>query len=374
MTKRAPDACEDLAYSKQYFALTRQGHTHPTAEFGAPTLIWHVAFWPRQKDDPYGQSLVDDPNNRNLKSAATARDDYNLQLARVTTDFDELLKKLQSRGRIPEAIGDNPTFEPIPPRDWIQRYDGDSPFNEFNVEANGFTLWWADKEPPTSSDNMMTGNKDQRPLTSYIRVRVQAEVLSDYSSITFFIDAGKPWSRDPLYTLTEVRGTAGGLRREQIFSHVENIKSICEARINGTNKSGTRYVDMPLLPEPAEITSFDPGMLHGGVRDSAKALLDASAYLYKTIWETFCKDFDFNLCDIAGSTDEVFANFRGLVLSTRGTDGSPPGPALTASQGTVPFARFGDSGNSDGYGTDTTEPNQVVKAFMPFMRRFRSEA
>jgi hypothetical protein len=34
-------------YSLQYETIVAQGHERPTPSFGAPTLTWHVAIWPR---------------------------------------------------------------------------------------------------------------------------------------------------------------------------------------------------------------------------------------------------------------------------------------------------------------------------------------
>src|SRR5262245_47135501 len=39
-------------YTPQYRTITGTGHTRPTQEIGAPTLIWHVAVWPRLSCDP----------------------------------------------------------------------------------------------------------------------------------------------------------------------------------------------------------------------------------------------------------------------------------------------------------------------------------
>jgi hypothetical protein len=39
----------NVPYSAQYATATREGHERPTPAFGAPTLIWHVAIWPRRR-------------------------------------------------------------------------------------------------------------------------------------------------------------------------------------------------------------------------------------------------------------------------------------------------------------------------------------
>ena len=113
-------------------------------------------------------------------------------------------------------------------------------------------------------------------------------------------------------------------------------------------------------------------------------LLEASKYLYAGIWNEFCEDFDLEFQDIAGTRGRVFANFRGLVISTAGGDHLRAKPAAwapqdgsasirldamnlaerraTAAPGKRPFRKF------DGEGT---EPNAVVKAFWPFIRRIK---
>src|SRR5262249_22494620 len=83
-----------------------------------------------------------------------------------------------------------------------------------------------------------------------------------------------------------------------------------------------------------------------------------------------------------------FANFRGLVMATDGAmskndtiikpadeiEQAPDqkDPSIYSHPGSIPFPRFDASGQ--GYGSNKPETNAVVKAFMPFMRRFRPEA
>jgi hypothetical protein len=376
MPKKALDICEDFAYTKQFFTLTQKGHTRPTAEFGAPTLVWHVAFWPRMNEDPQDIKMLD-PETGEIKNAEAVRKDYSRQLKRVVKDFDDFLVNLQARGRVPDAFDGRGPFAPGQPLDWVKRSSDDEAFDDFNVEASGFTLWWADEAVKGPFVNMMAGNKPVRPSTPYIRVRVQAEVLADYSAITFFVDAGKPWNKNPLHTLAELSRdpVSYGERRQKIFEHIENIKSICEERIEGVDQTtNIRFVDLPRLPEPSPVSGFDPTRLHGGFKGCAPALKAAGDYLYKDLWEEFCRDFDFNLTSIAGETDEIFANFRGLVMSTRGTATETIDPARSANPGTERFRRFEHGGKESGYASDATEPNAVVKAFLPFLRRIRPEA
>ena len=377
MAKKAPNICEDFAYTKQFFTLTRKGHTRPTAEFGAPTLVWHVAFWPRMKQDPHDIEMLDQATG-DIKEAGKVRDDYSSKLKKVINNFNDFLVNLQARGRVPDAFDGKAPFALGRPLDCSS---DDEAFDDFNVEASGFTLWWADQAANGPPINMVAGNKPARPSMSAIRVRVQAEAMADYSAITFFIDAGKPWNNNPFYTLAEVNRELHGERRQKIFEHIDNIKSVCESRIDGVDQTtNIRFVDLPPLPEPSPVSDFNSKKLHNpdklddGFKSCAQALKAAGDYLYKDIWEDFCRDFDFNLTSIAGETDEVFANFRGLVMSTRGTATETLDPARSASPGSEKFQRFDCGGTESGYASDATEPNLVVKAFLPFLRRIRPEA
>jgi len=134
--------------------------------------------------------------------------------------------------------------------------------------------------------------------------------------------------------------------------------------------------------------------------------MGASRYLYSTVWDEFCSAFgigDFaeilerdgddvrqtsagfrdlwlQFCTALGfagtakDTDgagRVFANFRGLVISTHGLNGrNVPFPG---SSGIEAFERFRGNGGLDektGASTsDANESNAVVKAFWPFVRR-----
>ena len=374
MPKSVPDSCEDLAYTKQFFTITRKGHTNPTAEFGSPTLVWHIAFWPRSANDPYAFQM--DAESGTIKNDTMVLDEFNSACNNVTEDFNGFLERLQSRGRIPEAPLDTKPFKLAPPLDWESPL---TPFNTFEVEAKGFTLWWPELAPETG--NMMSGRPTGKPEPTDLRVRVQAEVGTDYSAITFFIDAGKPWDKDPVYTLSEAVSEYQGSRRETIFKHIENIRAICEGRLEAEDQQERRLIDLDLLPEPHPICGIAVPALELGYMNQAEALKAAADYLYKDLWKRFYDDFNFNLCDIAGDTDEVFANFRGLVMSTCGATVKdekllkaemPPVPSLTSTPGSISFPRF--DGEGEGYGSNKPEPNAVVKAFMPFMRRFRPEA
>jgi hypothetical protein len=369
MTEIVQDNSEDQGYTRQFFTISRQGHAYATAEFGSPTLTWHVAFWPRSANDPFSVPMTEADGKLKKLDAIIA--DFRGARQNVVADFNQFLDRLQVRGRIKAAEGTPRPFNLRPPRDWEAPV---VPFDIFDSNAIGFTLWWPDDAPRTG--NMLF---DGMPSPGDLRVRIQAEATIDYSAITFFIDAGKPWGAPPIYLSDGLSGLAGN-RRRKIFEHVKNIKTICESRLDACDSQGKRLIDLDLLPEPNPVTGDARVGLEQGFTNSAEALKAAADYLYDDLWQEFCRDFDFDLTKIAGNTDEVFANFRGLVMATGGaeTNGKLAGapeqedPSIKSHPGSVPFPRFDAAG--EGYGSNKTEPNAVVKAFMPFMRRFRPEA
>ena len=101
--------CEDLAYTKQFFSLIRNGHARPTATFGAPTMIWHVSFWPRRHKDPHEFEMRDHSSGSGLKTADQIRDERSGRFNEVTAEFDLFLLGLQQRGCV-QGADLNPPF------------------------------------------------------------------------------------------------------------------------------------------------------------------------------------------------------------------------------------------------------------------------
>ena len=181
-------------------------------------------------------------------------------------------------------------------------------------------------------------------------MRVQADVYTDYSTITFYIDPGKSWRKAPAYSgrvLAKDDWEKTDDRRAKIRSAIAHIKETCETRTNSP------LVGQAITPEPDQGPQWPA---------EAKSLHDYAEYLYEGVWKELCDALGISVQRIAGETDKVFANFRGLVLSTRGI-GPPLDPEITANTGNEPFRRF-----------DVVEANAVLKGFWPFFRRFRPEA
>jgi hypothetical protein len=368
VTVHAPiTGIDDLSYTKQFFTITREGHARPAPEFGAPTLVWHMAFWPNKDVDPQNTDAGDidkvgSSPEAFAKFEAGLRYEYAKRRQALIDDFNALLRDLQTKGRVWRKAEDGhmaPRVEQFglsapadrfePAEDWRNPNFKGAPLPVFNTDSIGFTIWW-----PGAGDTPLSERSDRRPGPNDLRVRVQADVHADYSSIAFYIDAGKRWGQKPFCAdaiLPKDEWERTTDRRSKILSAIAHITRICEGRSNGP------LVRESVAPEPDEPT---PAFLQDA--DSLKAYAD---YLYEDIWAEFCLAFAVSQQRIAGATDKVFANFRGVVLSTRGTDDvlDPSARDATATTGNEEFRRF-----------KAVEANAVLKGFWPFLRRLRPDA
>jgi hypothetical protein len=215
-----------------------------------------------------------------------------------------------------------------------------------------FTLWWPDDITRIQPE----------PTEDALRIKVHATAFRDYVTISFYLDAGKPWNRPSF-----IRGDATiGSRRGRIFGHVQTVYDKCEPRLAGS-RGNRPMVEKEILPEQ-DVSSAD-----------AADLMGASRFLYTELWDEFWDALQIPPMDqVIGQTARVFANFRGLVLSTWGT-GEPSGmPKFPGSAGDAPLPRFaGNGGLAPDDVCSSTEPNEanaVVKAFWPFIRRITPNA
>lgn len=345
-----PSQLDDFAYTRQFFTITRQGHVRTTQSFGTPTLVWHVAFWPRKQFDPQNNQ----EKSQAVDNDETNRSEFNRRRAEIASRLDQLLTRLQEHGR----AGSRPAEcfgLPEPPADVDHDAAIGHQLKVFPRESLSFTLWWSDNG--SSIRNRMGG----RPTGEDIRVRVQADLHSDFASLAFFIDAAKPWDAEGARASKD----AVGGRRRRILKAVEDVRDVCGQRINKP------LVDVQLLPEPdGKEFSKDAQQLKG-----------AADLLYENIWLELCKDFSFDLTDIVGSRGVeaseqhslVFANFRGLVMSTpaNGVQSDSKGAIdiAEAARGLVRFSRPDDTVD-----VNFDNANPIVKAYWPFVRRLRADA
>jgi hypothetical protein len=341
-------------YSDQYETIIRQGHTRPTPEFGAPTLVWHVGIWPRR----YVKSSQEpcDPHDTFNLSYAKARREYDHRRRLWISQLDKLVKMLQEVG----CGAVMREFRPYVPHELkiLQTANAgrttadasgeptdasDEPTEVLQNETIGFTMWWGEGQERQDDQNA-------------IRIRTQVELNADYATFSFYMDLGQYWNQPRQID----RSTNLGKRRSDAFKAVADVIRISEAQLK-PDSNGVAPVDWPTVPER---------VVDGrNAQELDQALMDARNFLYVDLWEDFCDHFKCPLDVIAGDRGEVFANFRGLVLATEGMRGGSIVKASWATQaihgligslGTQTFPTFDPNG---------AEPNAVLKAFWPFLRR-----
>lgn len=331
-------------YSEQYTAMKREGHKRPTPTFGAPTLVWHIGVWPKREFDPSDSKLGVSYNVTEIANPANDKDKLKFE-KNSSGIYKNAIRKAQSDRRLfiegistflEKLQADTRVASPAESFKWDDYQKNGETFKLLRYDSVGFTMWWKDGGIVTA------GNP---PGDDAMRVRVHVESHIDHFTYSFFIDATKLWqssiaSPDKIFTVEEARGK--GQRREEVFQAIESIRTICETRIGG------EFLDKELLPE-AEHDISEP---------SAKKLKQASDFLYDKIWVDFCKAFNFTHQDLATGRGEIFAEFRGLVMSTR--QDCPENFRQLASLGNKDFPSFDDKG---------IEANQVLKAYWPFIRR-----
>jgi len=349
-------------YSKQFETLIVQGHERPTPSFGAPTLVWHVAMWPRRYVD--GSRERGDPHDTAGEKHLNAKRHFEKRRASWVKHIEGLLESLRSKGCHPEhgpPLGSAKGLQLVRPHDlsWSPtRDDPDDFFKPIDIleqNAAPFTLWWPDSKETDEAAGRANA----------IRVCVHPEINADYASIAFYMDVGRRWNDDVEFRSVD----AAGKRRRELLAAVEDIRTICENQIEPVLSNGSAAVDMPSVPENLYCPDGRTAeQLH-------ESLNRARNLLYVDVWEEFAAEVGCRIENIAGTRGDVFANIRGLVMSTNGLQGErpvyQPQGLATASVGTAEFANFS---RDQSFNADGAEANAVVKAFWPFMRRVTPRA
>jgi hypothetical protein len=339
-------------YSLQYETIVAQGHERPAPSFGAPTLIWHVAFWPRRQTNSGEDS---DPNDTaGMPDSGHAKGQFETRRKLWHDEINLLLTRLQEKssrhlGQVAPAVK---TFKRVYPHEF-KRTAGQArgsyvtPLEVLEHDTLAFTLWWADAI-------------DADPIGHAIRVRVHAHVSSDYACLSFFMDIGQQWNEAHSSTLM------CGARRSRLLQAARDVQELCEHQFVPVEGKAIAPVDLPAIPE----TMHSPD---GRSQDALdRALREARNLLYVDAWEAFCEEFNFGLDKVAAARSEVFANFRGLVLCTNGMSATAPRAGVDAAcVGTVAFPSFSADPR---FNADGAEANAVAKAFWPFVRRITPRA
>jgi hypothetical protein len=345
-------------YSDQYETILSEGQTRPAPSFGAPTLVWHVAIWPRRTmQDASGEAEPCDPHDTAGESHETAKEAFEARRAAWLEEINRFLRELQIR--CSRRAGPPRQLKTVVPHDLPRRGpSGDAeadkllePVPVLEEEIVPFTLWWGDRSGTA-------------PDPDAIRVCVHPEVNGDYAGVSFYMDIGQRWG----VPHAAASDPAMSVRRRLLMEAVDDIRRICDAQLDPA-PHGAAAVDLPASPE---ILSSPDGRTARELQDALQAHRNL---LYVDIWEAFSQEMSCRLENIAGDRGEVFANFRGLVMSTAGmrTTAPPqiPQGAETASVGTAPFASFSADPR---FGADGVEANAVAKAYWPLVRRITPRA
>jgi len=333
-----------LVFSKELDAIRKESHRSPRPTFGAPTLMWHIGIWPAPEYD-WLDAAVNVSLNQDAESRAKVyteiyeRDSNNKK--KFFEGFNRIVQRLcgieanQFRHHTSEIKLDDPPG-------WVEsaNFANDQEtlkpqiFPVVQENSLAFTLWWYSKNFEGE------GAHGVEPKPSALRVRVQVEAHRDHITLTFYLDAGKPWNEDRVYGSSD----AQGVLRKRIFAEIESVRSLCEDRAR------TRDPIEPLVPERE--LGDDPA----DSERKASKLLAAADFIYEDIWDAFLEDFGITLKEIATPQGEIFANFRTAVVSTVGV----PTQESEENHNRDAFQRFDSNSN---------ECNAVLRGFWPFVRR-----
>jgi hypothetical protein len=382
-------------YSDQYPYIIAEGGHKPPPSFGSPTFIWHIGIWQKvQGDDSKLHAHAGAPphNRSEISKRYLTHDEHNEVFF---TEINNFILRLQHRGKIlreaPEDVPEdrkNKLIESNIDKFAFTEYERRHAarlrqaaglkvahrFKDYHPQSLAFTLWWHDSLPDGSP---ITNTRTNSPAYSAIRVRVQVVSHLDHVTLSFFMDAGKPYGHRQIYTVPKsLPASDFGYRRSRIAAYLDRVGRISSGQIQ------QGFIEQDRLPEKG-ISPINSDILQ-----------DASTYFYDGIWRDFMKSFEINSNEaMAGrivigeaapeteSEGEIFMDHRGLVMSVPGVDtplnkvrkqrseklreaaGIPQvhdERERNANIAMGPFSVFDHKSN---------EPNAVLKSYWPFIRR-----
>ena len=171
----------NIPYSAQYTSTNQEGHEHPAPQFGAPTLVWHLGIsphWPERRS-------MQDAVLREMHDALAQT--YEDTRAAFFGETNRLLQAMQRAAGLPRdqvRLFDHQHL----PAPWRMRRGPGEPFYVARPGSIRFTLWWSDSG----------GAPDPEPTRDALRIRVHAGAHRDYLTLSFYLDARKPWNEPPL--------------------------------------------------------------------------------------------------------------------------------------------------------------------------------
>lgn len=352
--------------SERYAQTLREGHHKQAPACGSPTLIWHMGLWPKE---PFGDASQDASDAFTDRFAAYDRD-HRLFFQEVS----EFAVYLQRMGRMRDPVGLNlrPASLPSLPHQGGARTHA---FNIIEPQGLAFTLWWND-----AAGQGVANVRPKTPSATDLRVRVHVQTHADHATIAFFLDMAKMFGAAQVDDAEVMLAGDVGERRLKLQRAVQEIRRVSGAQI----REG--WVEAPRIPE------------EGVTPKAAQALLEAADYCYAGVWEEFAAAFNFAPTAQNGPHAlhaERFADFRGLVMSVRGLDGTPAEKSRLAGQTAmraqaatrrndkvVAYADRAPAADAPAYATGTigfgapvafdsevNEAHTVAKSLWPFMRR-----
>jgi hypothetical protein len=347
-------------HSDQYRVLVSEGGQKPPPNLGSPSFIWHLAIW--QRDKASMAFLTSAQNIDNVPSITSAQlaDEFRYHNAFDEAFFREIsnfLRRLQEKGRVSSIASEELQF--TPPEQLPDTDESTLRFGVCQPQSLSFTLWWQD-----GTDRLNPNQAQAVPAPKDLRVRVQAQIHQDHVTLTFYIDAAKPYGEDQIYA---ERGDIG-VRRTRIGEYLDLIRETAKEQI----ESGA--IERDFMPE------------RNISEQQAKLLKEAADYFYSGIWEEFCSSFDIqSVSSEIGSMvlGECFADLRGVMMYVPGTQTKLSeqrelqyeylreklgirGPRPSADEGGSATKGIGPF---DIFDNECGEPNTIIKAYWPFIRR-----
>jgi hypothetical protein len=367
-------------YSGQYHDIVTDGGRKPPPSFGSPTFVWHVGIWRKVSEvikDHSSASFGDKVND--IASKFEEQDEHNEKFFEEINGF---VKRLQERGRVQRGDAlhniDGFKFQAPPPREAALRREHAGHktahrFKDCEPQSLAFTLWWMDSQKDGSP---LPNARSSNPAYSALRVRVQVVTHFEHVTLSFYIDAAKPYGKPQLYVRGDLPVEEYGFRRERITQDLTRLRAISAEQI----RQG--WIERDRIPE------------QGISEDDATALQEIAEYFYEGIWQDFMKSFGIHadghgriLIDtIEGhkhrSEGEIFLDHRGLVMAVDGLDtplnfgmerrshslrekfSQPTQAHVRERMANASFGRFSR------FDPRANEPSVVLKSYWPFIRRF----
>jgi hypothetical protein len=367
-------------YSGQYHDIVTDGGRKPPPSFGSPTFVWHIGIWRKVSEVIKARSSA--TIDGKLHDIDTKFDEQDAHNERFFEEINGFVKRLQEKGRV---VRDDPghnidgfVFQPPPARESVRRHEEAGHktahrFKDCEPQSLGFTLWWTDSREDGSP---VWNERSSSPAYSALRVRVQVVTHFEHVTLSFYIDAAKPYGQPQLYLRGNLPVEEYGYRRERITQCLMRLRTISGDQI----RHG--YVERDRIPEL------------GVSEEDGKALQDIADYFYDGIWQDFMKSFGINaeghgriLIDkIEGakqrSEGEIFLDHRGVVMAVDGLDtplnrdaekcadalraefSAPTQRGVREQMANASFGRFSR------FDTSSNEPGVVLKSYWPFIRRF----